>query len=292
MCWAHSGAVVRPQIRIDTDSAYGRAHQRIGGGRGARARRGGGRGGLPGRGRAGRIDPRPAAATSAIAVAALKPACRSTPMWTAFTTDPHLPAGAQLNRIATMLELASAQGAADPLGGIRGAGVPLARSVSTSEGTWVVSEDRRWNRCWCPAFPSTATGEDHAPPHPGPPGWRRRCRADRGATWCDMIIRTSTAARGFTFTRRRRIPRLKIESAEIGAQASPHRGRRCRSSASACAATPGRRAHVETLAAEGINIQMISTSEIKISVVIEEKYGELAVRALHKALVEEASPEA
>jgi aspartate kinase len=38
-----------------------------------------------------------------------------------------------------------------------------------------------------------------------------------------------------------------------------------------------------TLAEEGINIQMISTSEIKISVVIEEKYLELAVRVLHKA---------
>ncbi|QMV65265.1 aspartate kinase [Pseudomonas berkeleyensis] len=39
----------------------------------------------------------------------------------------------------------------------------------------------------------------------------------------------------------------------------------------------------EALAKEGINIQMISTSEIKVSVVIEEKYLELAVRALHTA---------
>jgi len=38
-----------------------------------------------------------------------------------------------------------------------------------------------------------------------------------------------------------------------------------------------------TLAEEGINIQMISTSEIKITVVIEQKYTELAVRVLHKA---------
>jgi len=37
-----------------------------------------------------------------------------------------------------------------------------------------------------------------------------------------------------------------------------------------------------TLAEEGINIQMISTSEIKISIVIDEKYMELAVRVLHK----------
>ncbi|MGM0622729.1 MAG: aspartate kinase, partial [Campylobacterota bacterium] len=39
----------------------------------------------------------------------------------------------------------------------------------------------------------------------------------------------------------------------------------------------------ETLANENINIQMISTSEIKISMVIDKKYGELAVRALHSA---------
>lgn len=46
------------------------------------------------------------------------------------------------------------------------------------------------------------------------------------------------------------------------------------------------------LAKEGINIQMISTSEIKISVVIEEKYLELAVRALHTAFGLDAAEEA
>ncbi len=52
----------------------------------------------------------------------------------------------------------------------------------------------------------------------------------------------------------------------------------------------GMRSHVgvasqmfRTLSEEGINIDMISTSEIKISVLIDEKYLELAVRALHKA---------
>ncbi len=39
----------------------------------------------------------------------------------------------------------------------------------------------------------------------------------------------------------------------------------------------------ETLATEGVNIRMISTSEIKISVVVDEKYLELSVRALHEA---------
>jgi aspartate kinase len=58
----------------------------------------------------------------------------------------------------------------------------------------------------------------------------------------------------------------------------------------------GMRSHVgiasqmfRTLAEEGINIQMISTSEIKIAVVVDEKYLELAVRVLHKAFeLEEA----
>jgi aspartate kinase len=52
----------------------------------------------------------------------------------------------------------------------------------------------------------------------------------------------------------------------------------------------GMRSHVgvaakmfRTLSEEGINIQMVTTSEIKTSVVIDEKYMELAVRALHKA---------
>jgi len=42
----------------------------------------------------------------------------------------------------------------------------------------------------------------------------------------------------------------------------------------------------QLLAREGVNIEMISTSEIKISVVIDEKYTELAVRVLHDAFIE------
>jgi aspartate kinase len=59
----------------------------------------------------------------------------------------------------------------------------------------------------------------------------------------------------------------------------------------------GMRSHVgiasltfRTLAEEGINIQMITTSEIKISVVVDDKYMELAVRALHKAFGLEQAP--
>jgi aspartate kinase len=48
----------------------------------------------------------------------------------------------------------------------------------------------------------------------------------------------------------------------------------------------------KALADEGINIQMISTSEIKISIVIDEKYLELAVRMLHRAFALDKAPEA
>ena len=43
---------------------------------------------------------------------------------------------------------------------------------------------------------------------------------------------------------------------------------------------------VQKLGGTGINIQMITTSEIKISVVIDRKYTELAVRTLHDAFVD------
>ncbi|OZI32991.1 aspartate kinase [Bordetella genomosp. 1] len=59
----------------------------------------------------------------------------------------------------------------------------------------------------------------------------------------------------------------------------------------------GMRSHVgvaslmfQTLSQEGINIQMISTSEIKTSVIIDDKYMELAVRALHKAFGLDQAP--
>jgi aspartate kinase len=45
------------------------------------------------------------------------------------------------------------------------------------------------------------------------------------------------------------------------------------------------------LAREGINIQMISTSEIKTSVVVDEKYMELAVRVLHKEFELDKAPD-
>jgi Aspartokinases len=64
--------------------------------------------------------------------------------------------------------------------------------------------------------------------------------------------------------------------------AAPPTSPRCRPSGSACAATPALpRKCSARLAEKGINIEAISTSEIKISVLIDAAYAELAVRTLH-----------
>ncbi len=110
----------------------------------------------------------------------------------------------------------------------------------------------------------------------------------------DMIIQNvgHDGTTDFSFT----VPRGEFARAKkiLDEQVSPHVGARavegdtriCKVSAVGV----GMRSHpgvaskmFRVLAEEGINIQMISTSEIKISVVVDEKYLELAVRVLHRA---------
>lgn len=109
----------------------------------------------------------------------------------------------------------------------------------------------------------------------------------------DMIIQNvgHDGTTDFSFT----VPRGEFSRAKtiLEEQVKPHVGARaiegdnhiCKVSAVGV----GMRSHpgvaskmFRALAEEGINIQMISTSEIKISVVVDEKYLELAVRVLHK----------
>jgi aspartate kinase len=116
----------------------------------------------------------------------------------------------------------------------------------------------------------------------------------------DMIIQNAGAegATDFSFTVHRNDYTRAMEIAKkvqthIGAKAITGDNKVCKVSMVGV----GMRSHVgiasqmfRTLAEEGINIQMISTSEIKISVVVDEKYMELAVRILHKAFgLEQAS---
>jgi len=109
----------------------------------------------------------------------------------------------------------------------------------------------------------------------------------------DMIIQNvgSDGTTDFSFTVNRgdyakAQALLEGVKANIGARAIAGDNKICKISAVGV----GMRSHpgvaskmFRTLAEEGINIKMISTSEIKISVVVDEKYLELAVRALHKA---------
>ena len=109
----------------------------------------------------------------------------------------------------------------------------------------------------------------------------------------DMIVQNVAAdnSTDFTFTVRRTdyqqaLAVLQDVAAQIGARQVSGDNRIAKLSLVGV----GMRSHAgvaskmfKTMADESINIQMISTSEIKISVVIDEKYLELAVRALHAA---------
>ncbi|MCW5625509.1 MAG: aspartate kinase [Burkholderiales bacterium] len=116
----------------------------------------------------------------------------------------------------------------------------------------------------------------------------------------DMIIQNASTdgLTDFSFT----VPRgdyqkaleiLDVVQKHIGARALVGDNRICKVSMVGV----GMRTHAgiaskmfRTLSEEGINIQMISTSEIKISVVVDEKYMELAVRVLHRAFDLEVAP--
>ncbi|MFN3883499.1 MAG: aspartate kinase [Rhodocyclaceae bacterium] len=117
----------------------------------------------------------------------------------------------------------------------------------------------------------------------------------------DMIIQNvghdGTTDFSFTVNRGEYARTLKILEEQvkphIGARAIEGDNKICKVSAVGV----GMRSHpgvaskmFRTLAEEGINIQMISTSEIKISVVVDEKYLELAVRVLHQAFGLDQAP--
>jgi len=124
----------------------------------------------------------------------------------------------------------------------------------------------------------------------------------RGHIEVDMIIQNGAAddTTYFTFTVHRNdydkaLAILKKTAGELGArEVNGDDG-----IVKICLVGVGMRSHAgiastmfETLAKEGINIRMISTSEIKVSVVVDEKYLELGVRALHDAFNLDQAPAA
>ena len=310
-CPARSMTGVQAQIR--TDSAHTRA--RIAGVDTAvvRAALDGGRAviiaGFQGVDPAGNITTlgRGGSDTSAVAVAAAlgADACEIyTDVDGVFTTDPNICDQARkLDRISydEMLELASLGAKVLQIRSVEFAKkfkVPLhvRSSFNDTEGTWVVEEDESMEQL---TVAGVAYDRNEAkisvrgvPDRPGIAAQLFGALADQNIV-VDMIVQDvgDGGHASMTFT----VPQVDLKraltviepvardlgSAEVSSDISI---------AKISAVGVGMRSHAgvasrmfAVLAREGINVLMISTSEIKVSCVIEEKYTELAVRVLHDA---------
>jgi aspartate kinase len=253
--------------------------------------------------------------TSAVAVAAALSAdvCEIfTDVKGVYTTDPNLvPAARKLERISyeEMLEMASLGAKVLQIRSVKFAmhyGVPIhVRSTFEEEGgTWVTREEDVMERLVVSGVTYQRNEakirvrglEDQ----PGVSARLFTPLSDAGIV-VDMIVQnvSQDGTTDITFT----VPRGDFQGAlalaerggrELGAQGVEGDDRIAKVSIVGL----GMKDHAgvaskmfRTLADNGINIQMIATSEIKISVVIDEKYTELAVRALHEAFVEHGAAE-
>jgi aspartate kinase len=307
------------QVRITTDSAYGRARiQRIdaealrstfeSGGVAVVA-------GFQGVDDTGSITTlgRGGSDTSAVALAAALEAdvCEIyTDVDGVYTSDPRVvPAAKKLHRISfdEMLELASLGAKVLQIRSVEFAkryGVPVhvRSSFDESEGTWVVEEEQAMEEVTVTGVASDTNQAkltiEKVPDRVGVAARVFGAIADANIV-VDMIIQSAAAdgTNDISFT----VPETDYDKArplveriakEIGAAGVTGDtdvtkvsivGLGMRTHAGIAA----RMFHV--LSEEGINIQMISTSEIKISVVVQSKYTELAMRALHKEFVERAA---
>nr|AMK59342.1 GTP-binding protein, HSR1-related protein [uncultured bacterium UPO53] len=222
-----------------------------------------------------------------------------------YTTDPRVvPQARRLDRITfeEMLEMASLGSKVLQIRSVEFAGkynVPL-RVLSSftdeGEGTLITVDEETMEQ---PIISGIAFNRDEAKITvrgvPDTPGIAFRILGPVGEAniEVDMIVQNVAAdnTTDFTFTvargeLKKTLAVLDKVAKEIGAREVVGDDRICKVSLVGV----GMRSHAGVaskmfgvLAKEGINIQMISTSEIKISVVVEEKYLELAVRALHTA---------
>jgi aspartate kinase len=222
-----------------------------------------------------------------------------------YTTDPRVVSSARrLNKVTfeEMLEMASLGSKVLQIRAVEFAGkynVPL-RVLSTFEdgpGTLITTEEL--DSMEQPIISGIAFSRDEAKLTlvgvPDVPGVAAKILAPVGHKniEVDMIVQNVGVDQttDFTFTVDRNDLDIAFEvlegvSTALGAREVRQDAKICKVSVVGV----GMRSHAgvatqmfETLAAEGINIQMISTSEIKISVVVDEKYLELAVRSLHTA---------
>ncbi|HWP60505.1 MAG TPA: aspartate kinase [Candidatus Acidoferrales bacterium] len=299
------------QVRIETDSAFGKARiKNVDASKVKEALREGeivviaGFQGVDEKGNITTLG-RGGSDTSAVAVAAALRA-RVCEIYTdvegVFTTDPNIcPDARKLERISydEMLEMASMGAKVLQIRSVELAKkfrVPIhvRSSFTDAEGTWVVEEERGMDA----VLVSGVTCEKNeakitllkVPDRPGLAAQIFTPISEANIV-VDMIIQNASAdgTTDLTFT----VPKADFKKAialvektagEISAQGVTSDTHIAKVSIIGA----GMRTHAgvaakmfQALAREGINIEMISTSEIKISVVIDEKYAELAVRVLH-----------
>ena len=253
--------------------------------------------------------------TSAVAVAAAVNAHQCeiyTDVDGVYTTDPRIsPEANKLARISfdEMLELASLGAKVLQIRSVEFAkrySVPVhvRSSFNTEPGTWVVPEDASMEDVLVSGVTYDLNEAkitlQRVPDRPGL-AMKIFSPIAKAHIVVDMIIQNASEE-GFTdltFT----VPRADhTQALEMVQRVAKEIGARGVTSDTSVAKVSvvglGMRSHAgvaarmfEVLAKESINIQMISTSEIKVSVVIDAKYAELAVRVLHKALVEDGLTE-
>jgi len=304
------------QVRIETDSAFGKARivridadqlrQTLEAGTVAVVA------GFQGVDRSGSITTlgRGGSDTSAVALAAAlgADACEIyTDVDGVYTSDPRIvPHARKLERIAfdEMLELASLGAKVLQIRSVEfakryGVKVHVRSSFNDNEGTWVVEEDPSMEAV---TVTGVAADQDQAkltvrgvPDRAGVAAQLFGTIADANVV-VDMIIQNASAdgSTDMTFTvprsdYDRALPLVERVAGEIGARGVAGQTDIVKVSIVGV----GMRTHAgvaaqmfRTLAREGINIQMISTSEIKISVVIDARYLELAMRSLHEEFIE------
>jgi aspartate kinase len=248
--------------------------------------------------------------TSAVAIAAASgaDACEIyTDVEGVYTTDPNIcPHARKLDRISydEMLEMASTGAKVLQIRSVEWAkkfNVPVhvRSSFTESEGTWLVQEEEVMES----VLVSAVTCEkDEAkitvlkvPDRPGLAAQIFAPVAEAGIV-VDMIIQNASedGTTDLTFTVPRADYKRAISLVEKTSPAFQAKGVKADPNiAKVSIIGVGMRSHAgvaskmfQVLAEEGVNIEMISTSEIKISVVIDEKYAELAMRVLHDAFIE------
>ena len=247
--------------------------------------------------------------TSAVALAAFlnAAACEIyTDVEGVFTADPGIcPQARKLARISydEMIELASIGAKVLEIRSVEFAknfSVPVhvRSSFSDAEGTWLVNEEESMNDVLVSGVASDKNEAKitliRVPDQPGLAAQIFGPIADAHIV-VDMIIQNASedGTTDLTFTVPKTDHKKALDIMEKTLSAVHAKGIKVDTDiAKISVVGVGMRTHAgvaakmfQVLAAEGINIEMISTSEIKISVVIDAKYTELAVRVLHDAFI-------